>query len=207
MEVVRFSPPYLTLKLLRRVGGLLLCYTLFIHNPHMISKLPKINITEEELKTTYKETLVMMWYVKASDLLKASKVLENNCIFFNTVKNKLDNTQDTANLSSVILMLRGMSVECLLKRLLTKQGKIEVVNGSMIIPDKYLKHNLKTMAQDISELNLDINECITLECLSKYIELARLPPKSALSGSQVLIWTLNNHEEAFDKILRKIYLL
>ena len=173
----------------------------------MKNRLPKIQCSESELISTYNETIKDVLFYKAHELEIAYKLLETHCMFFNLVKNKDNFSTNMPNLSSIILMLRGMSLECLLKMILIRRGEIKVTDGELKLVEKYSKHNLKNMAEDIPSLDLNEEEFAVLSILSSHIELGRLPPKKALSQPQILTWELNNHERLFDVILKKIYLL
>lgn len=166
----------------------------------------KTFLSDGQIKDSYEKTLVPIWYLKAQNLLKASKLLEEHDQLFDQIKTQKGFSDSKSNLMSVILMLRGMGLECLLKGLLTKQGKITPSNGKLDLPEKYRIHNLRKMAEDVNGLSLEEDEYTTLSTLSQQITLARLPLKKAPTKSEMEqgAWTFPHDEVVYEKVLEKI---
>lgn len=150
-----------------------------------------------------------MWYLKAQNLLDAARLLEPHDLLFDQVKTQEAFSETKLNLMSIILMLRGMALECLLKGELTRQGKMTSKDGKLDLPKKYKDHNLSSMAQDIDNLALEKDERVTLETLSQQIMLARLPLKKAPTKAQMEqgAWNFPHDEDVYLKILNKILAL
>jgi len=146
------------------------------------------------------------WVMKAQDLLKASQILEEHDQFFDAMKNQKGFSESKHHLFSIILMLRGMAFEALFKGLLTKQGIITSKNGELVLPEKYKKHNLRSMAGDVKGLDLEEDDYATLFTLSKQISLARLPAKKAPTASEMdqIGWMAPHDEEVYRKVLDKV---
>jgi hypothetical protein len=168
-----------------------------------------LHLSDEQIKVGYNRTLPVMWYFKAQNLLDAAKILESHDKLFDQIRTQNKFSDTKLDLISVILMLRGMAIECLLKGALTIQGKIRVKDGRLDLVDKYKKHNLEIMAKDLIGLNLEKDEYITLKTLSQQITLARLPLNKAPSKEQMTqgAWDLPHDEEVYLNILDKILAL
>lgn len=166
----------------------------------------KTFLSDEQLKDGYDKTLPVMWFLKAENLLDAARLLEPYDLLFNQVKSQKAFSETTLNLMSIILMLRGMALECLLKGELTRQGKIIPKDGKLDLPKKYTGHDLSTMALDVEGLSLEEDEHITLQTLSQQIMLARLPLKQAPNKAQMEQggWTFPHDEKVYLGILDKL---
>lgn len=168
----------------------------------------KTLIPDDQLKDDFDRisSTPVYWVMKAQDLLKASQVLETQDRHFDQLKTGGPPSEEKHNLFSVILMLRGMAIEALLKGLLTKQGSITSKDGELQLPPRYTNHRLGNMAEDVKGLDLQKDEYITLHTLSTQIFLGRLPAKKAFTGAEMdqVGWTAPHDEEVFHKVVDKI---
>ena len=169
----------------------------------------KTFLSDKQLRDGYDKTLPAMWYLKAKNLLDAARLLEAHDLFFDQVKTQKAFSKTKLNLMPIILMLRGMAVECLLKGELTRQGKIMPKYGKLDLPEKYNSHNLKNISKDVDGLDLEKDEYMILETLSQQIMLARLPLKQAPTKAQMEQggWTFPDDEEVYLKFLDKLLVL
>jgi len=173
--------------------------------------------------------LVHYWIDKATQLLTSSKFLQINCIdgrmFLMSGIGAIDYADDENNhFFDVSLMLRGMAIECFLKAILIKNGKIIFKDGKM--KPGYGDHSLYKMALD-SGIKLNSIEKEVLDLLSIKIYLGRYPvfknvlkysslpvvPNSKiidkngrLSSHKGQYWT-TELEVTFEKLLKKVYSL
>lgn len=149
----------------------------------------------------------MLWVIKAQNLFKGAELLEEHDLLFDAVKTNKGFSETKFNLVSVILMLRGMGFECLLKGLLTKQGKISSKNGKLNLPPRYQGHNLRNMVEDVEGLVFTKDEFVTLQELSAQISLGRLPLKQAPTKQQMEQtggWNYPHDEKLYKDMLHKI---
>jgi len=120
---------------------------------------------------------IRLWIYKANQLLASSRFLQINCIegrlfLMDMVEANNYSGDENNNFFDISLMLRGMALECFLKAILIKNGKLVFKNGK--IKNKYNQHLLKQMAKD-SKIRLNCNEEELLSLLSIKIKLGRYP--------------------------------
>mgnify|MGYP000887108359 CR=1 FL=1 len=104
---------------------------------------------------------------------------------------------------TTIMMLRGMTIECLLKGLLVSQGNITCKNDELCIPGKYSHHNLISMLEDLKDISINNEDKKVLEKLSYYIVAGRLPRKKVNNGKFIGFWT-SFDEDSYKTMLENI---
>lgn len=122
-----------------------------------------------------------LWCVYADRLKESYKLLEKNGRM-----SQMGSTGGIYNNGNhyitTIMMLRGMTLECLFKGILVNQGDITCKNEELDIPKKYSKHDLVLMADDIKNFSYTKKEKDVLERLGYYIVAGRLPRKKVNTG-------------------------
>lgn len=104
---------------------------------------------------------------------------------------------------TTIMMLRGMTIECLLKGLLVSQGNITCENEELCISKNYSSHNLILMVKDVSDITLNEKYEEVLERLGYYIVAGRLPRKKINTGKFKGFWS-NDDEDSYNEVLEEI---
>lgn len=166
--------------------------------------------SEDKLKADFDvvASLAIFWYGTANNLATASELLRDGIPSMKGVaKLPSEGYFKNSALSRVVLMLRGMQLECLFKGLLTKEGKIKGRGGTLHLPRKYGGHNLFSMARDIEGLELSKNEASLLKTLGVYIEIGRLPFRKRPIDKEkpVSVWVYPGDEDLWHSIIKKVF--
>jgi len=147
-----------------------------------------------------------LWLSTASDLIIASAVLEEsyNSAFEDSEKpNAGDMVSETLAVLNSRLMLCAFSIECSLKALWLKQGKILAKEGKYVGP-KY--HDLERLADELGiKDKFSTGEIHVLRVLTWFIFKGRYPISSNSKEEQKLYgWGIPDDDENRISILRKI---
>jgi len=166
------------------------------------------------LDKTYAEILhartgnsVLAWTSVAPDILAAANVLKERVDSFDLGSVAAgDSVPREALLGHVVLMLRGMAVECLLKGLCLKRGNELVVDGKYSRVPGASDHNLCELASAV-DFNVDYAEEAVLRRLSLFVQYGgRYPiPKSAvIYGQAATTWATPSDENVFNELVRRL---
>ncbi|MBP6884506.1 MAG: hypothetical protein KBC17_01630 [Candidatus Pacebacteria bacterium] len=163
---------------------------------------------EEELKSDYDASAnsPIPWYLKAHDLYLAAEALKIQVPLLQGIKpSQAIDTFKNCNYIAIICMLRGMQIECLIKGILTSQGKITANKGKLCLDKKFIHHNLTEICSEINGLIFNDNEISFLDSLSEYIEIGRLPfKKTAIKKKGVAIYLFPSDEDTYTNIIKKL---
>jgi hypothetical protein len=143
-----------------------------------------------------------LWRVYVNRLKESYKLLEKNDWISQTGSTG-DVNNNGNHYTTTIMMLKGMTLECLFKGILVKQGNITCKNEELNIPKKYSTHDLMLMADDIKDLSYTNKEKDILERLGYYIVAGRLPRKKVNTGKFKGFWSTDDNS-AYDNMLSKI---
>ena len=147
-----------------------------------------------------------LWLTTASDLIIASAVLEEsyNRAFEDSEKpNAGDMVSETLSVLNPRLMLCAFSIECHLKALWLKQGKILAKKGEYVGP-KY--HDLEKLADELGiKDKFSPGEIHVLKVLTWFSFKGRFAISSNSKEEQKgYVWGIPEDDEIFTSILRKI---
>jgi hypothetical protein len=157
------------------------------------------------------------WALVAHNLLAASRLLKSHRDRFDASRLKVgDDIPDEGVVLAPELMLRGMTVEALLKCVWAKRGKRLVDHGSYIGVPGTGSYNLVQLADALSLLLSD-EERHLMSRLSRYVEYAgrypipkkaeRLRPERVPSGGRASgpHWRIPTDDVLLEGILERIY--
>lgn len=143
-----------------------------------------------------------LWCLYAGRLKEAYKLLEKN----NWISQRgptRDVNHGGNDYTTTIMMLKGMTLECLFKGILVNQGIITCRNEELEIPKKYLKHSLVSMANDVRAFVYTDKEKDVLERLEYYIVAGRLPRRKINTGKFKGYW-MDNDDSVYSDVLKRI---